>query len=324
MTTLYAATDGAVLAAHEGEDGWRADWHRPASRNECLAADRRRPDRVFVGTVEDGLRRSRDGGETWETVADVGDRVTAATVDPHDPDAIWLGTEPSAVHRSLDGGDTWHERPGLASLPSSDRWSFPPRPHTHHVRWIAVDRGDPDRLAVAIEAGAFLRSPDAGQSWLDHAQGARRDTHTIATHPDEPGRLYVAAGDGYAESPDWGETWRYPQDGLDHRYVWSVAVEPDDPETVVVSAARGARSAHDPDGTSFVYRRRGGAWQRDMDGLPGPDGLGRPVLASGSRGIVAVTNHGCYRRGEDGWERLAIDWPAARRDELPRGLAVIG
>lgn len=279
---------------------------------------------MFVGTVDAGLRRSTDRGQTWETVADLGDRVTATTVDPRHPDAVWLGTEPSRLYRSPDAGERWHEVSDLASLPSADRWSFPPRPHTHHVRWIAVDPAAGDRLPVAIEAGAFLRRPDGGETWLDHAEGARRDTHTIATHPDRPGRLSVAAGDGYAESPDWGDTWRYPQDGLEHRYVWSVALATDDPETVVVSAAHGARAAHDPDGTAVVYRRRGGAWQRDMDGLPGPDGLGRPVLASGSRGIVAATNHGCYRRGVDGWEGLPIAWPTARRDELPRGLAVLG
>jgi len=324
MTTVYGATDDAVLVARDDDETWRTDWRHPAGRIECLAASAAAPERLFVGTVDAGLLRSTDGGESWETTATFGERVTAVTVSPHDPEVVWAGTEPSRVFHSADAGDTWTDRPGVTDLPSADSWSFPPRPHTHHVRWIAVDPTDPARLAVAIEAGALVRSVDGGETWVDHPDGARLDTHTIATHPDAPGRLYTAAGDGYAESADWGETWAHPQTGLDRRYVWSVAVAPDDPDTVVVSAAQGARSAHDPHGEAGVYRRSGDdAWEPAMDGLPGPDGWGRPVLAAHD-GFYALSNHGLFRSA-DGvtWGDVDLDWPDDRREQLPRGLAVV-
>ena len=321
MPRLSLATDTGVLRATGGHgDGWRGHWTEPGGYLECLAAV---GDRTIVGSA-DGVCYGSAGVEAdWQVLAERGDRVTALTVDPHDPETVWLGTEPSRVYRS-EGGGTWTERPGLADLPSADRWSFPPRPHTHHVRWIAVDPGDPGHLAVAVEAGAFLRSRDGGETWLDHAESARRDTHTIATHPEAPGRLYVAAGDGYAESPDWGDSWVIPQDGLDHRYVWSVAVAPTDPDDVFVSAASGPRAAHDPDGESLVYRRRDGGWDPAMDGLPGPDGLGRAVLASGPERVYAATNHGPFVRESGRWERLPVEWPERRRDELSRGLSIVG
>ncbi len=324
MATVYAAMNHAILRASDRDGAWTGTWLEPADRFECLAASPAAPERVFVGTVDAGLRRSLNGGETWETVAEFGDRVTAVTVSPHDPSTIWAGTEPSQVFRSTDGGESWTERPGLEALPSADRWSFPPRPHTHHVRWLAVDPHDPERVYVAIEAGAFVRTDDGGATWLDHPEGARLDTHTIATHPDRPGHLYVAAGDGYAESPDGGETWDDPQAGLDHRYVWSVAVAADDPELVVVSAASGAHRAHDPDGTAYVYRRDGESWQVAMDGLPGPTGTGRAVVTAHDAGFYAITNHGLFRshRG-DSWETLPVEWPRAATDQLPRGLAAV-
>lgn len=324
MPTVYAAMSHAIMRASDSDGSWQTTWHEPAERFECLAASPAAPERVFAGTVESGLLRSLDGGETWETVATFGDRVTAVTVSPHDPSTIWAGTEPSQVVRSVDGGDSWTERPGLTDLPSADRWSFPPRPHTHHVRWLAVDPHEPERVYVAIEAGAFLRTADGGETWQDHPDGGRLDTHAIATHPDRPGHLYVAAGDGYAESPDGGASWTYPQSGLDHRYVWSVAVAEDDPDLVVVAAASGAPRAHDPDGTAFVYRRDGDSWQVAMDGLPGPDGTGRAVVASHDVGFYAVTNHGLFRsqRG-DRWETLPVEWPTAAADHLPQGLAVV-
>lgn len=325
MPTVYGAMNEAVVVARSGDGGrWTTDWYRPADRIECLAVSPGAPERVFLGTVGDGLRRSTDAGDSWETVARFGDRVTAVTVSPHDSDTVWAGTEPSRVFTSTDGGDTWRERTGLRDLPSADRWSFPPRPHTHHVRWIEVAPDDPDRLYVAIEAGAFLRSDDGGETWQDHPDSARRDNHAIATHPDRPAHVYVAAGDGYAESPDGGDTWRYPEDGLDHRYVWGLAVARDDPEDVVVSGAVGARAAHDPDGTSVVYRRSGGEWQPAMTGLPGPDGWGRPLLAAAADGFYALSNQGLFR-SKDGasWVPTGIDWPDAQRQVLPRGVAVL-
>lgn len=286
MPTLYAALgDRALVVEDEGEE-WTAHERLVDTDLECVASASSSPDRVFVGTVDEGLERSTDGGDSWETVLHTDDRVTAVTVSPHDADTVWVGTEPSRVYRSTDGGDSWDERPGIADLPSADRWSFPPRPHTHHVRWIAVDPEDPDRLYVAIEAGALVRTDDGGETWQDHPDGGRRDNHTLRTHPDAPGRVYTAAGDGYAESTDGGDTWTYPQDGLRHTCCWSVAVSPRDPGVVVVSSASGPGSAHSPpDAASHVYRGTDDGWGRSMEGLPGPTGWRAPSWTS-TRGPV--------------------------------------
>jgi len=333
---------------------------------ESLAAGDACPDRAFVGTV-DGVRRTTDSGDSWEPVGpSVDDRVTALAVSPHDPDVVWAGTEPSAVYRSTDGGESWEGLAPVTGLPSEPAWSFPPRPHTHHVRWIEPDPTDPDRLYVSIEAGALLRTTDGGETWEDRpgepepepddessadgsgpddgpwgdptqTNGARRDNHSLATHPDRPGRVYAAAGDGYAQSEDGGDTWRYPQGGLDYRYVWGIAVPERDPDTVVVSAATGATMAHGRDGAeSYVYRTTDadavadpGAdalhWERAMDGLPDGHGTIRTVLAAGTGHVLyAANNHGLFRSADAGasWERIPVEWPVGDTP-MPGGLAVV-
>jgi len=329
MATLYAALDDRLLVV-QGEGGdWTATETLVGHEFESVAAASAAPERVFAGTVDAGLQRSTDGGGTWEQVAAFGDRVTAITVSPHDPADVWVGTEPSAIYRSTDGGEQFGRCPGLTDLPGAEDWSFPPRPGTHHVRWIAVNPHDPSHVYVAIEAGAFVRSVDGGETWQPHPEGARQDNHTLATHPDDPCRVYAAAGDGYAESPDCGDTWRYPQDGLDHRYVWGLAVDPGDPEAVVVSAADGAYRAHRPDtAEAYLYRRDADTdgWSRMMDGLPDPDGTVRAVLATGDDGeFYALTNRGIHRSTDAGrsWRALPIEWPEAYRDQVGRGLAVV-
>ncbi|MHB9288626.1 WD40/YVTN/BNR-like repeat-containing protein [Halobacteriales archaeon Cl-PHB] len=327
MDEVYVALDDRLLRADGPADApgdWTVTDCLTGVEPECLAVDAG-GNRLFVGTVEAGLQRSTDGGDTWAEVGDFDDSVTAVTVSPHDADVVWAGTEPSKVYRSNDGGDTWTEFPKFRKLPSSTRWSFPPHPQTHHVRWLEVDRTDPGRLYVAVEAGAFVRAEEDGQNWHDHPNGARRDNHAVRTHPDAPGRVYVAAGDGYAQSPDGGQTWDYPEAGLDHGYVWGLAVDPGDPDRVFVSAAAGAYSAHRPDAAeAYLYRREDERpWQRVGEAFTG-EGAVRAVLAAPRPGVVyAVTNLGLWRsrNGGDDWQQLLGAWSEAA-ERRPQGIVV--
>src|ERR1700720_2946942 len=86
----------------------------------------------------------------------------------------------------------------------------------------------------------------------------------------EPTRLHSAAGDGYFESVNDGDSWRRIVDGLKHQYCWSVAISFDDPKTLLLSASNSAYGAHYKESAnSVVYRRSGNdAWQLLQDGLP--------------------------------------------------------
>src|SRR5690606_5382525 len=147
---------------------------------------------------------------------------------PTEPDVVWAGTEPSEVWRSRDGGESWARTNPLTALPSSGSWAFPPRPDTHHVRWIACHPREPGRLWVAVEAGALVSTADGGQSWRGRVPGGPYDTHELAVHPDAPETLRVAAGDGYFESFDGGGSWARLRAGLEVGYLRSVAIDPGD------------------------------------------------------------------------------------------------
>lgn len=320
------------LVVLERDDGtWTTRTPLGDRRLECVAADSRRPDRWFVGTFENGLYRTVDGGDTFERVGQSvidPDAVMSIAIDPRDPADVWVGTEPSAIFRSTDGGDTWHVQSSLEDVPSRSSWSFPPRPHTHHVRWIEHDPTDPSRIFVGIEAGALLRSTDGGETWEDRPPGSRIDNHTLATHPDAAGRVYAAAGDGYAESTDGGATWHHPQEGLEHRYVWGLAVDANDPDITLVSAANSASDAHRTPGDAYLYRRTSdGTWDRlEARGLPTGSGANRVVLTDTGTGgaFVAAGNDGVYHTTDHGehWHQLASDWPLQGADTA-RGIAVI-
>jgi photosystem II stability/assembly factor-like uncharacterized protein len=243
---------------------------------------------------------------------------------------VYAGTEPSAVFRSDNGGDSWVDLAGLRALPSADTWSFPPRPHTHHVRWIEADVRVADRVCVAIEAGAFVRTFDGGRTWRDRVRGGPYDTHTAATHPLAPGRIHSAAGDGYFESTDAGDSWESPVDGLKHRYLVGIAADPADPDTVIVSATDGPWSAYSPQrAEAYVYRKTGlKRWEPAMNGLPEAKGTTATHFATraGEPGVIyAANNHGLFRSDDAGrsWKTLELSWPKPGLEDGVEALACL-
>jgi len=321
VSTLIVATERALLIARRAS-AWSVEEHLKGRSPTCIAADPHDPSRVYCGTSGHGVWRSDDGGRTWGPAGSgiAHADVTAVAVSPmergHRPGVVYAGTEPSAVFRSGDGGETWSELSGLRTLPSAPTWSFPPRPHTHHVRWIEPDRAVAGRVFVAIEAGALVRTLDGGRTWTDRVPDGPYDTHTAATHRLAPGRVYSAAGDGYFESDDGGDRWRRDVDGLRHRYVVGLAVDPADPETAIVSAADGPWAAYSPrSAEAHVYRktmRR--PWEPATQGLPDARGTTVSHFAThpGERGVVyAANNHAVYRSADAGrtWKALDISWP---------------
>jgi photosystem II stability/assembly factor-like uncharacterized protein len=228
---------------------------------------------------------------------------------------VYAGTELSALYRSGDGGETWSPLHTLMTLQSAKTWSFPPRPETHHVQSILPSLARRDRLHVAIEAGALVHSDDAGVTWCDRASSSPMDTHSLAVHSQYPSRLHSAAGDGFFESVDDGESWRRMTDGLEPQYCWSVAVSSADPTTLLLTTSKSAYGAHYKEGAcSFVYRRSGtNAWQQLRAGLPAPQGSRIAVVAASrvEPGTFYCSTEGrVYRSTDDGaqWQELTVQW----------------
>ena len=132
-----------------------------------------------------GLIRSRDHGDTWESVAGLGEG-DYHELEVFGEELIAVNAESPDIQLSRDGGRSWEAR-------------TPPAPPID----VVVDPSDPQRWAVSTEEGTFSSS-DGGGSWRprDPSFGAR----LIWPEPDA---LYSIDRNGKARvSPDAGRSWR--------------------------------------------------------------------------------------------------------------------
>ena len=316
MARLYASTGDGIARLDESNGAWKVELSLHGSGAQCLAVDPRDSDVVYAGLREGGLRRTSDGGRKWADCDLPAQGVFSVAVSGING-AVYVGTEPSALFHSDDGGETWRELSALLDLPSQPTWSFPPRPWTSHVRWIAPSPHDADLLLVGIELGGLMRSTDGGASWQDHRPGAQRDVHSLAWHPIAERRAYEAGGGGAAWSADGGETWRAADAGRDRHYTWAVAVEPDDPSAWYVSASTGPFAAHggkNPE--ARIYARRDGEWRALGGGLPEPlPAMPYALLATDGRLFAGMADGQLWEstdRGE-GWHACALKGDALTR-----------
>ncbi len=317
VSRLYAATGDAIARLEENGDVWNVELCLPRTEAQCLAVDPADPDTVYAGLRHGGVRRTPDGGRSWVDCRLPEAGVFSLAVSAVSR-AVYAGTEPSRLFQSDDDGATWRELEALLELPSRPNWSFPPRPWTSHVRWIAPSPHDADLLLVGIELGGLMRSDDAGASWQDHRPGAQPDVHSIAWHPGVPGRAYEAGGGGAAFSVDGGETWQPADGGRDRNYTWAVAVDPEDPESWYVSASTGPFAAHGGgDPQALIYRRRDGEpWERLTGGLPEPlHSMPYALLAADGRLFAGLADGQLWESTDhgDSWACCRLEGDELRR-----------
>jgi photosystem II stability/assembly factor-like uncharacterized protein len=308
MADLLGATGAGVVVLREEERGWRAV-ASDVPHAQCIAVHPH-DHLLFAGTRGSGLWRTADRGRSWAPLDFPEPDVFSVSVSVADG-TVYAGTEPSKLFRSTDGGAGWEELATLRELPSAPSWSFPPRPWTSHVRWIAPSPHDASRLLVGIELGGLMLSEDGGVAWHDHRPGAQSDVHSLAWHPTEVGRAYEAGGGGAAWSSDGGRTWRPADTGRDRNYTWSVAVDPADPDRWFVSASPGPMNAHRSGrAEAYIYRWQGdGPWERLAGGLPQPlDAMPYALLALDDRLVAGLSDGRLFTSpdGGDTWSQAEV------------------
>ncbi|HSP95263.1 MAG TPA: hypothetical protein VLU06_11970 [Thermoanaerobaculia bacterium] len=145
---------------------------------------------------DDGVRLSRDGGETWSRVGKEAPgllQVESLAFDPADPRVLYAGTWRQAF-RTQDGGATWSRiAEGMVLDATIYSWDFA--------------GSDPRDIWVST-CGWVYRTKDGGDHWTRFKNGfTNRRSHAVRRDPRRPGVVYAATVGGLHRSVDGGENW---------------------------------------------------------------------------------------------------------------------
>jgi hypothetical protein len=262
--TVFLSTlvPGVARAERDGSGRWSVEPVLPSTDVRSLAVDPRNPSRVWAGTQGSGVLKSVDAGVTWSPGGL--DGLVVKTITVCEDGRIYAGTNPAMVFVTESDGLAWSEVVAFRRVRRPFWFSPAEAPFTAYVQAIAVDG---EVIVAGIEAGAVVRSSDAGRSWQGHRRGALRDCHCLVS--GHAGHFFEAGGSGggAAVSADGGQTWHRPT-GHDRRYGWACAADPADPELWYFSSAPGVR-AHSGDADAAIYRCTGArSSERLSGGLP--------------------------------------------------------
>jgi hypothetical protein len=307
---LFVGTHKGLFTIDRAADGWRihkVDFlgepvdvvHYDARTNRVWAT-------LGLGHFGVKLRRSEDGGDTWEELdapaypekpADVVeidmwgrpwewklDKIWAfAGNHPQQPDTIWAGTLPGGLFRSDDGGTTWSMNRPLWDEPRRAQWNGggADKPGIHS---ICIRPDDPDHVSVAVSSGGVWVTENGGQSWDVRAYGMRaaymppeqayepnaQDPHQMVQCAANPDVLWVQHHNGIFRSVDRACHWTEIEQAGPSTFGFAVAVHPDDADTAWFIPAIKDELRVPVDGKLVVTRTRDGGQSFDVlsKGLP--------------------------------------------------------
>lgn len=235
-----AGADGGLWRSANRGDAWaqkaalpRTDGTKAGNGNAnitTIVQDPSDPKALYVGTTENGLFYSYDGGESWLQPAPLTKgNIPAIAVDPKNRCRVYVAIENKLI-KTEDCSRTWSST------------YLDARPDKQTVA-VLVDFYNPAILWVANDAGDVLRSLDGGASWSSIKQFGSPVVKFLMS-PKDSRRLYVAtksAGvwrtdDGGANFLDLSQNYKDIQNTRD---LYDMAMGVSDPSTLVLAVKEG-------------------------------------------------------------------------------------
>ncbi len=229
-----------------------------------LAIDPRNRNNLYLGSNGDGLFRTSDGGASWQRVQSslLSNRfLTKVVIDPLTSSVVYVSTSDGGVLKSVNGGGTFaatgNQIPSIVqdidvdptqtsrvyaitsagggvfrSVNGGSSWSqIATGLGGASPRQLVIDPSNSSILYLSTSGNGVFRSDNRGDTWTAVNNGLPElRTQALAAGP---GVLYVGTFDyGVFRSRDRGQTWSRAASGLRNELIFSLVVDPRDPETV--------------------------------------------------------------------------------------------
>ena len=225
-------------------------------------------------------RNTQNASWNFEGPMNIGGRIAALDVHPDFPDTIWVGAASGGVFRSYDRGDTFEAVfDDQVSLSIGDLDIAPSDPS---IIYVGTGEANAGGGSIAYDGVGMYKSTNGGASFEPLGLEASGSIGRIEVHPDDPGRVYVAAmGRLYGDNPErgvyrtdnGGDTWEQVLYVNDSTGAIDLVLHPQNPDTIYAATWERVRTPgyYRYGGLgSGIYRSYDGgdSWELLDNGLP--------------------------------------------------------
>ncbi len=271
---LYAQGINATVYVSENKGG---SWSKFVSARH-ITLDGQYGKTIYT-LVGDDLLSTMDNGKSWQQTAlplpeSVPYAIAAHPISPSRVYVLYGRNTPPYIYYSDDKGATWQATTGMRDV-NNPRLFFD---HDLGQRVYAV--GD-------LEAS---RSDDGGVTWTNCGDfpsatwASMADARAAVDWRDSNRLILAARGNGIITSDDGCRTWELSNTGLGSLFVNTIAIDPNNPDTLYAGT----------DGGAYVSFDDGQTWGQINDGLLGATVV-YSIVVDKDGNVYAATPYGIFK-----------------------------
>lgn len=218
-----------------------------------LTIDPRNQDRILIGNSDGQIFSSTDGGNVWKRMRPgtraAGFIVTVIHFDREKSGVVYAGVKP----QTEVGDETAMGNSGsfFISQDDGESWREVEATRGRAVRSFSQSASEPNVMAIAASNGVY-RSSDRGSNWeliTPVGNPELRGFHSVAIDPRDVNAIYVGTHHLPWKTLDGGKTWKrtgHKEIGMiDDSDIFSIQIDPENPNVVMMSACSGVYRSQD-------------------------------------------------------------------------------
>lgn len=274
--------DGGVFKSIDNGENWSQKAAIPTATGQAgsianldivtMTMDPADHEALYIGTVNNGMYGTYNGGESWWQPQDINrGRVNAIAVNPKDKCTLYIAIQ-NQVLKSSDCSRNWansyidvrqdvyindinidYNNPAIVyagissgdfikSVDSGRTWSVVKR-FDGRLRKVLIDPYSSQVIYVALDGSGIWRTGDGGQNWIDLNVNLRQfsgglDFRNLVFSPAKRDSLILSSKFGLIRTDDGGVTWQKinlltPPGQAD---IYAVAVNPQNSNEIIYIA----------------------------------------------------------------------------------------
>jgi photosystem II stability/assembly factor-like uncharacterized protein len=207
---------------------WRGIGPFRGGRSAAVTGVIGQPNLFYMGSTGGGVWRTKDGGNSWESISDghFGGSIGAVAVAESDPNVIYVGGGEKTLRGNMSYGYGMYK-----SVDAGKNWKHIGLDNSRHISRIRIHPQNPDILYVAVMGDIFkdseergvYKSTDGGKTWQRKLfANNRAGAVDLILDPNNPRIMYASTwnvrrspsnfssggpGSDIWKSTDSGETW---------------------------------------------------------------------------------------------------------------------